>query len=410
MMKQKKSIIFIIIIIILIIVVGLLYLYNQNKSEKKVDTNTLGEEVIDVDYTITFEKYPLTDLLGSIVNDSDSITINHYIDGVLQVEIHDTMTESDLLQTKALFTYDTKNHDFKIYNYPHNKRIFHHYIADDYIYAVIIDYNTESINNTGIKWDLVRYDKNFNNSIIIKTGYLDNPFSAPVLLYSSNMDKILLVAYDQNNVVKNGKIVTEERLFNIYEVIDDKLISLVSGYGNNVNKTGVMLCNLFDLQVYEDEILYCTTDFSSIQEIKSYNLKTSKERVLYTNYFDDSLKGYYINSFQTGDKGLYIGFVKQGEYTKGKTAYINYKNNKYQEVESKALYGRTPFVLDNMLFHYSSWQMYIPSQNKFVLPKIEWIGKQEKLSSYFLVLNNDTILALDYRYGFYLGKITADIK
>ena len=54
--------------------------------------------------------------------------------------------------------------------------------------------------------------------------------------------------------------------------------------------------------------------------------------------------------------------------------------------------------------------MYIPSQNKFVLPKIEWIGKQEKLSSYFLVLNNDTILALDYRYGFYLGKITADIK
>ena len=32
------------------------------------------------------------------------------------------------------------------------------------------------------------------------------------------------------------------------------------------------------------------------------------------------------------------------------------------------------------------------------------------LKNYFLVLNNDTILALDYRYGFYLGKITADIK
>ena len=168
-----------------------------------------------------------------------------------------------------------------------------------------------------------------------------------------------------------------------------------------------MLCSIFEVQLYENDMLLCTTDFISKQNIISIDLTTYEEKVIYTNNFLTSFKDdWIINCFQRNDNGLYIGNISTKNNQVGKTIYYDFNKKELQETKSDVLYGRTPFINDNMLFHdLGKWGIYKPSENKFYNVEIVGEYKDEYIYPNFNVLNNNTILVGGENNKYYIGTL-----
>lgn len=164
-----------------------------------------------------------------------------------------------------------------------------------------------------------------------------------------------------------------------------------------------MLCSIYDIQIYKNDMLICTTDYITKQDIISINLTTKEEKTIFSINLKDN---WIITSFQRNNNGLYIGNINMENSQVGKTIYYDFNTKKIQETSSNVLYGRTPFINDNMLFHnLEKWSIYNSTKNQFY--NIEVIGeyKDEYIYPTFYILNNNKILVKGAKNQFYIGTL-----
>ena len=394
--SRNRFLICFLIFIILLLVVIVFFLKNEEFNDDIIDNGIDSSE----GYSITFEDSKLNDLLSEYIKSNYEVSINNVNSNYIYGDIHDTSSNGDLFTTKYIFSYNYKTDEFKIYNFDYDYRILNYYILDDVIYASLV---MDSFSNNSYNWSIVMFNNELTNGIVLKEGVIVDPISAPVFYYSFVNNSLYAVAIDEKINFSFGII--EERVQNldIYKIENNDIIMVKEYVGDYINKTGVMLCSIFDIQMYDDELLMCTTDYVSSQKIISINLETGKEEDVFVNELSN---GWIITSFRRNDEGIYIGNINNSDSNVGKTSFYNFDNNQLQEVKSSVLYGRTPFILNNMLFHsMENWSVYNILDNSFY--EVDIRGKYSDVYLYpmFYVLDNNTILVKGLNNYFYVGVL-----
>ena len=162
-----------------------------------------------------------------------------------------------------------------------------------------------------------------------------------------------------------------------------------------------MLCNIFDIQLYNDKLLYCTTDYNTIQEIRELDLSNYTDTVLRSYNLDD---GWIISSFQRNDIGIFVGFASTVKSYAGKTTFYNFKTKGLQEIDSEPIYNREPMLSNYVLFQSNSgWKAYNTIDNKFYDIKIDNY-EDDYLYAIYRVLDNDKIL-IQGKKNIYIGTV-----
>lgn len=381
---MKKKLYLVILIIIIIGSIGSVLYFNSKDAKKEND------------YKITFNISNISGHLKKYLQSDYSVTISKNVNNnVIQGDIHDSSVGGDLFVTKYLFTYDMVNDIFKIYKYPKENRIFNYYITDNYIYASII-YKIEP-QEIAYNYSIIKFNKDFSEQKIILQGMVNSPFDVPNFYYDKKTDKLVVVSITEeridNDIIQNT---------NLSVLTDDKLLNLISFKGNYNQQSGDMLCDMFNVQVFEGELLYCLTDFRDTQEIRAYDLLTDEEDTIYKNNLNEQ---WIINAFSKNKNGIYIEKYEKNSNS-GKIGYLNIDSNKYQEIESEILYGRTPFVMNNMIFYYlEKWKIYEISSNKL---KNVLVFNQDEIGYLyptFIVIDSNKILIEGEDNNFYTGTI-----
>ena len=412
-MSFKKRILVCLLILALLIAIALglmIFFTNQGDDDTTVDNDGNNEisdsvsndDIANINYQIELQDTNLNKWLAEYLSEGLEVSIESVNNYIIQGDIHNVNLGGNLFVTEALFTYNFLTDEFNIYKYDSSSRILNYYITNDYIYAGLVEYY--SMEDDIYNWSIVKYDKDFSNSNVLASGIISNPLNTPVFYYNDNVDKLYSITITDNynrgvDTVSTSNLQT----FNIYYIDGDNIYSIKDGTGDSQNNTGVMLCNMFDFQMYGDNLLYCTTDYSSAQEIKELNLSNNEEQTIYKN---DLNSGLFINSFQRNDKGIYIGSTYIDNYSKGKVGFLTFADDVLKDIDSSVLYGRVPFIDGNMLFHsLENWQMYLTGINQIVDVEVIGDNKDKYLYPTFYVLDNETILVKSQNNTFYLGNI-----
>lgn len=396
----------ILIICFLILLVVSSFIITNNKNEHK--TNNNYEESINnssndsnknVVNSITLEDSKLNDKIQKYLYNSYEVSINKINDNYIFGDIHDTSKNNDLFITKYIFKYNYINNDFKIYEFNSNYRILNYFIINDTIYASLIFKNPED--NISYKWSIVKFENNLKNGEILKEGTILDPISTPIFHFSNSNNTLYAVAINDTFTSKNDIVTSRKQDLNIYKIEDSSITTFKSYSGDHMNQNGTMLCSIFEVQLYNDQFLICTTDFINTQDIKSIDLNTKKEKTIYSNNLKD---GWIITSFQRNEQGIYVGKINSSNSQLGKTTFLTFETNKIQETDSSVLYGRTPLLSNKMLFHHlEKWSIYSVNDNKFYDVQINEKDKDAYLYPTFYVLNENTILLKGANNHFYNG-------
>ena len=406
MKKIKFNTRSILIICFLILLVVSYFIIANDKNELK--TNNNYKESIDnssnnsnknVINSITLEDSKLNDKIQKYLYNSYEVSINKIYDNYIFGDIHDTSKNNDLFITKYIFKYNYINDDFKIYEFNSNYRILNYFIINDTIYAALIFKNPED--NISYKWSIVKFENNLKNGKILKEGIILDPISTPIFHFSDSNNTLYAVAINDTFTSENDIITSRKQDLNIYQIENSSITTFKSYSGDHMNQNGTMLCSIFEVQLYNEQFLICTTDFINTQDIRSIDLKTKKEKTIYSNNLKD---GWIITSFQRNEQGIYVGKINSSNSQLGKTTFLTFETNKIQETDSSVLYGRTPLLSNKMLFHHlEKWSIYNVNDNKFYNVQINGKDKDAYLYPTFYVLNENTILLKGANNHFYNG-------
>lgn len=378
-----------------------------NNNKNKTNNSETNNDKIQIEnkqntsYSITLSNSKLNNKLKKYLKDNYEVSINKINENFIYGDIHDTSSNNDLFVTKNIFKYNFKNDQFEIYDFNYNYRILNYYILNETIYASLIFKNPSD--NISYNWSIIKFDKTLKDGNILKEGIIIDPVSAPVFHYSNENKKLYAVAINDSFKSENDIIIERKQTLNVYQIENETITTIKEYNGDVLQQTGTMLCSIFDVQIFNNEILLCTTDYISSQDIISINLNTKNE----TNIFSNNLKdNWIITSFQRNDDGIYIGNINTNNSQSGKTIYYDFKIKNIQETNSSVLYGRTPFLNGKMLFHsLEKWSLYDPEKNKFFDIQITGDYKDSYLYPTFYVLNEKTILTKSNNNQFYIGTL-----
>ncbi len=392
--------------LILFVLISLFFtkIYNNNLETNNTKTDIIESKIeknSTTSYTITLTDSSLNNKLKKYLKDTYEVSINKVNQNYIYGDIIDTSNNNDLFVTKYIFKYDFEQDKFEIYNFDSNYRILNYFILDNTIYASLIFKNP--LDNISYNWSIIKFENTLNNGKILKEGTLLDPISTPIFHYSNTNNKLYVVTINDKFKSINDIIIERKQTLNIYQIEDEKITTLKEYNGDVLNQSGTMLCSIFEIQVFENEMLICTTDYKNKQDILSIDLKNNEESIIFSNNLKED---WIITSFQKNNKGLYIGKINTQISQTGKTTYYNFITNKIQETDSNVLYGRTPFLNDNMLFHnLEKWSIYNPNENKFYSVQLIGEYKDEYIYPTFYVLNNKTILLKSNNNHFYIGTL-----
>lgn len=396
----------IIIICFLILLVALSFVI-LNRNDEPKSNNNFEDNIYDssndsnknVSNSITLENSKLNEKLKKYLYNTYEVSINKINNNYIFGDVHDTSKNNDLFVTKYIFKYNFINDDFKIYEFNSDYRILNYFIINDTIYAALIFKNPED--NISYKWSIVKFENNLKNGEILKEGTILEPISTPVFHFSNSNNTLYVVAVNDTFTSENDIITSRKQDLNIYKIENSSITTLKSYAGDHMNQKGTMLCSIFEVQIYDDQLLICTTDFINTQDIRTINLNTKEENKIFTNNLHD---GWIITSFQRNEQGIYVGKINSSNSQAGKTIFLNFETNKIQETDSSALYGRTPFISNKMLFHHlEKWSIYNVNDNKFYNVQIYGKDKDTYIYPTFYVLNENTILLKGTNNHFYNG-------
>ena len=395
-MKKRITLLIIAISIIGIILVSGFIIIKLNYNNKN-DTPKGNKQD---SYSISLEKINLYDKLKGYYDDSSDISAYKINGNYIYGNIINHYKNGDLFTTKSIFSYDYVNDTVEIYEFNYDYRILYYYIYNDNIYASLILRDTGIYSGYYYKWAIIKFDKTFKNAEVLKEGKTTNMFYVPVFYYSSKQNVLYAVAIDDISTSdENVDLLT--RNLAIYK-IDNNGITAVKEYtGNYKNKEGRMLCNIFDIQLYNDKLFYCTTDYNTIQEIRELDLSNYTDTVLRSYNLDD---GWIISSFQRNDIGIFVGFASTVKSYAGKTTFYNFKTKELQEIDSEPIYNREPMLSNYVLFQSNSgWKAYNTIDNKFYDIKIDNY-EDDYLYAIYRVLDNDKIL-IQGKKNIYIGTV-----
>ena len=253
----------------------------------------------------------------------------------------------------------------------------YYYIYNDNIYASLILRDTGIYSGYYYKWAIIKFDKTFKNAEILKEGKTSNIFYVPAFYYSSEQNILYAIAID-DIPTSDENVELLNRNLAIYKIDND--IEAIKEYtGNYKNKEGRMLCNIFDIQLYNDKLLYCTTDYNTIQEIRELDLSNYTDTVLRSYNLDN---GWIISSFQRN----------------------NFETKELQEIDSEPIYNREPMLSNYVLFQSNfGWKAYNTIDNKFHDIKIDNY-EDDYLYAIYRVLDNDRIL-IKGKKNIYIGTV-----
>lgn len=351
-------------------------------------------------YSISLEKINLYDKLKGYYDDSGDVSADKINGNYIYGDTINSFKNGDLFATRSIFSYDYVNDTVEIYEFNYDYRILYYYIYNDNIYASLILRDTGIYSGYYYKWAIIKFDKTFKNAEVLKEGKTTNMFYVPVFYYSSKKNVLYAVAIDDISTSdENVELLT--RNLAIYK-IDNNGITAVKEYtGNYKNKEGKMLCNIFDIQLYDDKLLYCTTDYNTIQEIRELDLSNYTDTVLRSYNLDD---GWIISSFQRNNIGIFVGFASTVKSYAGKTTFYNFKTKELQEIDSEPIYNREPMLSNYVLFQSNSgWKAYNTIDNKFYDIKIDNY-EDDYLYAIYRVLDNDKIL-IQGKKNIYIGTV-----
>lgn len=351
-------------------------------------------------YSISLEKINLYDKLKGYYDDSGDVSADKINGNYIYGDTINSFKNGDLFATRSIFSYDYVNDTIEIYEFNYDYRILYYYIYNDNIYASLILRDTGIYSGYYYKWAIIKFDKTFKNAEVLKEGKTTNMFYVPVFYYSSKKNVLYAVAIDDISTSdENVELLT--RNLAIYK-IDNNGITAVKEYtGNYKNKEGKMLCNIFDIQLYDDKLLYCTTDYNTIQEIRELDLSNYTDTVLRSYNLDD---GWIISSFQRNDIGIFVGFASTVKSYAGKTTFCNFKTKELQGIDSEPIYNREPMLSNYVLFQSNSgWKAYNTIDNKFYDIKIDNY-EDDYLYAIYRVLDNDKIL-IQGKKNIYIGTV-----
>lgn len=405
-LKFKSKNIFLICFLTLFVIVLLTSIViNNNKNETNNSKTNVDKMPIEntekTSYSITLSDSKLNNKLKKYLKDNYEVSINKINGNLIYGDIHDTSSNNNLFVTKNIFKYNFESNEFEIYDFNYKYRILNYYILNETIYAALIFKNP--IDNISYNWSIIKFDKTLKDGKILKEGIIIDPISTPVFHYSNETEKLYAVAINESFKSENDIITERKQTLNIYQIEDETITSIKEYSGDVLQKTGTMLCSIFEVQIFKNEMLLCTTDYINSQDIISINLNTNNEINVFSNNLKDN---WLITSFQRNDEGMYIGNISSNNSQSGKTIYYDFKTKKTQETSSGELYGRTPFLNGKMLFHnLEKWSFYDPEKNKFFDIEITGDYKDSYLYPTFYVLNEKTILTKSNNNQFYIGTL-----
>ena len=271
----------IIIICFLILLVALSFVI-LNRNDEPKSNNNFEDNIYDssndsnknVSNSITLENSKLNEKLKKYLYNTYEVSINKINNNYIFGDVHDTSKNNDLFVTKYIFKYNFINDDFKIYEFNSNYRILNYFIINDTIYAALIFKNPED--NISYKWSIVKFENNLKNGEILKEGTILEPISTPVFHFSNSNNTLYVVAVNDTFTSENDIITSRKQDLNIYKIENSSITTLKSYAGDLMNQKGTMLCSIFEVQIYDDQLLICTTDFINTQDIRTINLNTKE--------------------------------------------------------------------------------------------------------------------------------------
>lgn len=351
-------------------------------------------------YSISLEKINLYDKLKGYYDDASDVSIYKINGNYIYGDTINSFKNGDLFVTRSIFSYDYVSDTIEIYKFNYDYRILNYYIYNDNIYASLILRDTGIYSDYYYKWAIIKFDKTFKNAEILKEGKTSNIFYVPAFYYSSKKNVLYAVAID-DIPASDENVELLNRNLAIYK-IDDNGITAVKEYtGNYKNKEGRMLCNIFDIQLYNDKLLYCTTDYNTIQEIRELDLSNYTDTVLRSYNLDN---GWIISSFQRNDIGMFVSFANADKNYVGKTTFYNFETKELQEIDSEPIYNREPMLSNYVLFQSNfGWKAYNTIDNKFHDIKIDNY-EDDYLYAIYRVLDNDRIL-IKGKKNIYIGTV-----
>lgn len=393
--------IFIIVMIIIFISCNI-NLKNKNLEDKNIDYDLLNNN--SKRYYLNLQETVLNEKLNKYLKNDYEVSIGSVDDRVIIGDIHDTSYGEELFVTKKLFTYNIYNDELKIYDFDYNYRILNYYILDNFIYATLIFKNSED--EISYEWNIIRFNKNFTDVKVLEIGNIIDPVSAPVYRYNKTNKMLYVIAIDEKFEIIENNITDRNQNLKIYEIKNNELQLIKQEVGNYSNKVGNMLCSIFDIQLFNNNLLYCITDYQNTQQIITLDLSSRQEETLYVNKLTDN---WIINSFQRDKNGMYMGMINTINNQTGKTTYYDFTNDVMSEVYSEILYNRNPVILDGILFHnYEKWKLYSFKDNKFYDVEIDKKYINEYFYPTFYIIEDNKILVKGSNNKFYVGSINAN--
>lgn len=381
-----------IFLICFLIIILVTYMYITNKNN--LNSSSYQQ------YYIEFKDFELNKKLEKYLNNGYEVTINKINGDYLYGDIHDTTNGEELFVTKNIFSYNYRTKEFEIYNFNYNYRILNYFILNDAIYASLIF--KDPSDSIGYKWSIIKYSKDFKNVSILESGKILEPVNAPNFYYNDVNNTLYSITITEDIIQNNDEITERLQKLTLYQIDNNNIISLKTQTGDYINKTGLMLCSIFNVQIYNDSLLFCLTDYQKVQYIKSINLEDLQEEILFTNNLDNN---WIINNFEQNNNNLYIGMFDIKDNQIGKTVYYNLSTDDSVETSSDVFYGLNSFVNDKMLFHnLEKWKIYVTSDNRFYPVSIIGKYKNNYLYPAFYIINNN-ILVRGNDNIFYIGKL-----
>ena len=394
-MNKKITLLIIAISIIGIILASVFIIVKLNYNNKNDTPKGNKQEP----YSISLEKINLYDKLKGYYDDASDVSIYKINGNYIYGDTINSFKNGDLFVTRSIFSYDYVSDTIEIYKFNYDYRILNYYIYNDNIYASLILRGTGIYSGYYYKWAIIKFDKTFKNAEILKEGKTSNIFYAPVFYYSSKQNVLYAVAID-DIPTSDENVELLNRNLAIYKIDND--IEAIKEYtGNYKNKEGRMLCNIFDIQLYNDKLLYCTTDYNTIQEIRELDLSNYTDTVLRSYNLDN---GWIISSFQRNDIGMFVSFANADKNYVGKTTFYNFETKELQEIDSEPIYNREPMLSNYVLFQSNfGWKAYNTIDNKFHDIKIDNY-EDDYLYAIYRVLDNDRIL-IKGKKNIYIGTV-----
>lgn len=402
--RSMFKIYFLIFIIVMIII---FFSCNINLKNKNLEDKNINHDLLNNNskkYYLNLQETVLNEKLNKYLKNGYEVSIGSVNDKVIIGDIHDTSYGEELFVTKKLFTYNIYNDELKIYDFDYNYRILNYYILDNFIYATLIFKNSED--EISYEWNIIRFNKNFGDVKVLEIGNIIDPVSAPVYRYNKTDKTLYAIAIDEKFEIIENNIIDRNQNLKIYEIKNNELQLIKQEFGNYTNKVGNMLCSIFDIQLFNNNLLYCITDYQNTQQIITLDLSSRQEETLYVNKLTDN---WIINSFQRDKNGMYMGMINTINNQTGKTTYYDFTNDVMSEVYSEILYNRNPFILDGILFHnYEKWKLYSLKDNKFYDVEIDKKYINEYFYPTFYIIEDNKILVKGSNNKFYVGSINAN--